>query len=148
MAFILAQMQIFVYKKENTIIFPSFILNAYKEKVEIRKYLIYCIFEAALNDDTLGGFKVDDLLPILTDSKKDDGIFMSKINLFFAVAMRRPDIKSLQEIFPELISSCPDNDLDEMLLSLSEFSEKSIFCIELIPKNAFFFFFFFFFMAI
>ena len=125
MAFVLAQLHIFVYHNSNNLDLPNYILKIYDEIPEIRKYLTYFIFEVSISDEDLGGFNIEDLIKILTNSTKDESIYMSCVNLFFAMATRRPDVQVLQEIFPDLISSCPKSNLDEMLLSLSDYSEHS-----------------------
>ncbi|KAK8866331.1 importin subunit beta-3 [Tritrichomonas musculus] len=124
-ATILAQLHIFVFHLDNNIEIAKYILTTFNEMPEIRKYLIHCLFEISVNDQEFGGFNIDDLISIITHNAQDLTLYMPIVNLFFAIAMRRPDTPVLQELFTQLFASCPEENLDEMLHSLSEFAEHS-----------------------
>lgn len=125
MAYILAQSHIFIYHCTNSIDIPQYILTVYSQMPEIRKYLIYCLFEISFNDEDYGGFNVEDLITIVIDSSEDESVYIPKLNLFFSIAMRNLDNEDLQKISLDLLVACPESELKKMLHSLSSFAEKS-----------------------
>lgn len=110
-------MQIFAYHNSNNTELPQYILKIYKEMPEIRKFITYFIFKISINDEDFCGFEIDNLIQILSDTTTDESNYLPKIKLFFAISTRRPDIQVSQEIFPNLYSSCQNDNLEEILLS-------------------------------
>ncbi|OHS96958.1 hypothetical protein TRFO_36913 [Tritrichomonas foetus] len=125
MSTILAFLHVYIFRLNSNVSIPTYILTQFNQIISIRKYLIHCVFEIVVADPNFGGFSFDDLLKILVTSPEDLSLFTPRIHLFFAIAMNASNIPTLHEIFPSLLSNCPEGNLRDLLISISDFAERS-----------------------
>ncbi|KAK8887140.1 importin subunit beta-3 [Tritrichomonas musculus] len=122
---ILAILHVHIYKIYQDITIPKYILNAYLNFPQVKKYLMSCVYEIAIVDPDLGGFSLNDIIKILCDDLSDQNLFVQRLHLYFALVKNKPDLQIFDSLFEPLIIAPMDN-LEfgfHILKSIANFSD-------------------------
>lgn len=121
---IFASLHVHIFQLNGNVSIPTYLLATYNQLPQLRKYIINCIYEISIIDHDLGGFSLENLSKILSDSYEDLTLYVPRIHLFFALALGRTELECLHEYFNFLLTSLPPLFLNDFLLSLANFAEE------------------------
>lgn len=122
---IIAKIGAYMYQNFQSLEMQKFVMEIWKENPFVEDYVIPVITGIITSCNDLGGFDSDQLLIILQFPSQLPGAFISRVQLFFAIAKQVQESELMINIFLLFFGNLTTENINDFLRALIDFSETN-----------------------